>query len=314
MIQNALLSFDTHVVYNIFEEHPAFLWGVVIALLLAAIWIGSRGFMTKKKTNQKLDKRTLAGKAYDLAKTRMLPLMKKQMVEFGHYSGYRSDEELINHAYIYALDFSEPPALAKEMGLSVDKTNSREFYLDIYEHQLRDVINLDDAKVIIDEALHFARYLYDVKLGYKGENIVKWEKGEEGVEYFQPFGEVDAESVKQKTRDFNSLFYRKYAIFKTALTANGLVTIRPEIQENGISNFVFGRGSIPQHFYTLSSYNIIREQLDYAIKIFFVKDIERVTHSNVIAFCKQYLSVEKVLPKYWMKKQMDEMNQSSISR
>lgn len=312
---NNLLSIDTVKVYNIFEEYPALLWGVVIALLLAAMWIGSRGFMKKKKTNRKLDKRTLEGKAYDLAKTRMLPLMKKQRVEFGFYSGFRNDDDLIARAYSTALHFSEPPALAKEFGLSVDKTNSREFYLDLYEHQLQDIIPIDDAKVVIDEALHFARYIIDVKPVWTGENLTKWEKGDPGVEYYQPFGEVDVEAIKQKTRDFNSLFYRKYAIFTRALTANGVVRIEPTIGENGLSIFKYGRGGkIPHQYYNQKAWNNIEEQLHYAIKIFFVKEVERVTHSNVIQFCMQYLSIEKMLPKYWIKKQMDQINQSSVSR
>lgn len=118
------------------------------------------------------------------------------------------------------------------------------------------------------------------------------------------------EAIKQKTRDFNSLFYRKYAIFKTALTANGVVRITPTIGENGLSIFKYGRVSIPHQYYNQKAWNNIKEQLHYAIKIFFVKEVVRVTHSNVIQFCLQYLSIEKMLPKYWIKKQMDEMNQS----
>ena len=300
---------------TIFNNYPIVFLMATLGLLLVLVWIGSRGFMRKKKTNQKLDKRTLAGKAYDLAKTRMLPLMKKQRVEFGFYSGFRNDDDLIARAYSTALHFSEPPALAKEFGLSVDKTNSREFYLDLYEHQLQDIVPIDDAKVVIDEALHFARYIIDVKPVWIGENLTKWEKGEPGVEYYQPFGEVDVEAIKQKTRDFNSLFYRKYAIFTTALKANGVVWIEPTIGKNGLSKFIFGRGGkIPHQYYTQQVWSDIEEQLHYAIKIFFVKEVERVTHSNVIQFCMQYLSVEKMLPKYWIKKQMDEMNQSSVGR
>lgn len=121
--------------------------------------------------------------------------MKKQMVEFGYYSGFRSENDLFNRAYTTALKFSEPPALAKEIGLSVDKTNSREFYLDLYGHQLQDIVPIDEAKVVIDEALHFARYIIDVKPVWTGENLTKWEKGDPGVEYYQPFGDVDVEAI-----------------------------------------------------------------------------------------------------------------------
>lgn len=134
---------------TIFNNYPIVFLMATLGLLLVLVWVGRRTFFKKKKTNQKLDKRTLAGKAYDLAKTRMLPLMKKQRVEFGFYSGFRNDDDLIARAYSTALHFSEPPALAKEFGLSVDKTNSREFYLDLYGHQLQDIVPIDEAKVVI---------------------------------------------------------------------------------------------------------------------------------------------------------------------